>query len=473
MQGIVTGDAQPLDLTLAEIAGVTGGRILSGPGAIVFSSFHHHSAGSGPGSFFFALKGKRADGHDFLRAVYEAGCRGAMVTDAVKFDSLKDMLPGMGVVLVDDAIDALAKLGREALRRLKPKVVGITGSVGKTTTKEMIAAMLRTTFRVGASPGNLNTDIGLPIALLNIRGDEEIIVLEMATRGFGQIAHLCSIAPPDVAVITSIGHSHLECFGSVDGIRRAKFEIVENMADNGTAVIPGDNNTLLGMVQRTGKPFLTFGQAPMCDFALADIKVDARQVRFALRHQGGVSNGIIEGGTRGDAYNCAASIAVCTLFGIPINAALKVVHNLQSIGLRMEKRRGPNSSWLIVDCYNASPESMRNAIEAACAARREGGRVVAVLADMLELGDSSAEEHTALGTVLKDSGVDILITYGNEVLNTAQAFAKPGGRHHHFDSHEEIALWLGNNAAEGDVILLKGSRGMALEKVLAILDKPL
>jgi len=438
---------------------------------MVFSSFHHHSADAEQGSFFFALKGKRADGHDFLQVVYDAGCRGAMITDAAKYESLKGALPDMGVVLVGDTLDALAKLGREVLRRMKPKVVGITGSVGKTTTKEMVAAMLKTRFRVGASPGNLNTDIGLPIALLNFKGDEDVLVLEMATRGFGQIAHLCSIAPPDVAVITAIGHSHLECFGSVDGIREAKFEMVENMADDGTAVIPGNDSPLMEMVLSSGKPFVTFGQAPTCDFVLADTSVDARQVRFALKHKGEVSNGIIEGGSRGDAFNCAASIAVSTLFGIPIITALGAVHNLQSIGLRMEKRQGPDSSLLLVDCYNASPESMRNAIEAACAARREGGRVIAVLADMLELGDSSVDEHTALGRVLKDNGIDILITYGNEIRNTARAFIEMGGRHHYFDSYEGIAGWLVKNAGEADIIFLKGSRGMALEKVLDILDK--
>jgi UDP-N-acetylmuramoyl-tripeptide--D-alanyl-D-alanine ligase len=458
-----------LDLSLKEIADVTGGLIVAGGPGTKFAAFHHHSDDAKPGSFFFALKGARVDGHDYLRAAYSAGCRGAIVTDRRKFDSLRDGMPGMCAVLVDDAVEALASLGREVIRRLHPRIIGITGSVGKTTTKEMAAAMLGGKYAVGYSPGNLNTEIGLPIALLNFNGDEEIVVLEMATRGFGQIAHLCGIAPPDVAVITNAGHSHIECFGDINGVRRAKIEIVENTAEGGAAIVYGDDSTLAGMAAGTGKQIIAFGETGRCDFRIADISVDAEGVSFSLRHRGEAYSASIRPGSRGDAFNCAAATAVAHTLGVGIRDALDAVRSFKPTELRLERRIGPNSSLLLVDCYNANPESMRNAVEATVASRREGGRVIGVLADMLELGELSQKEHSALGIHLGEKGFDLLLTYGNEIKITAREFKEKGGVSFHFERHEDIADWLRDNAAGNDVILLKGSRLMALEKVLEYL----
>jgi UDP-N-acetylmuramoyl-tripeptide--D-alanyl-D-alanine ligase len=377
----------------------------------------------------------------------------------------------MSAVLVDDAIEALALLGKAVAGKLGAKIVGITGSVGKTTTKEMAVAMLRTKYRVGYSPGNLNTEIGLPIALLNLAGDEEVIILEMATRGFGQIAYLCDIAPPDIAVITAIGHSHIECFGDLDGVRRAKVEIVENMSEGGTAVIHGDDPGLKTMVTGSGKRFMAFGETEGCDFVLRDIAVGSSGVRFTLFYEGESHLASIAQGSRGDAFNCAAAAAVARIMGVPMEVALGSVQSYRPVDLRLQRRKGPNSSLFLVDCYNANPESMRNAFEVAASARRTSGRLIAVLGDMLELGDTSAEEHVSLAAELIDKGFDLLLACGKEIAATAGEFTHRGGEVVYFTKHQDIADWLKDNAGEKDVILLKGSRGMALEKVLEFLDE--
>ena len=452
-----------------EIADVVQGRILAGRPDAVFTSFHNHSDDARPGSFYFCLKGARVDGHDFLSSVYEAGCRGASVTDEGKFDSLRGKIPGMCIVLVEDATEALANLGKYIINKLQPSVVAITGSVGKTTTKEMAARMLGNKYAVGYSPGNLNTEIGLPIALLNFGGSEEVVVLEMAARGFGQIAHLCGIAQPDVAVITNIGHSHIECFGDTGGVRKAKMEIVHNMKEGGTAVITGDDAELVGMAEESGKPFITFGTVPGCEYRLGGIDVCGEAVGFSMHHDGYDYQAEIEYGSRGDAYNCVAAVAAAHILGLPIRDALDSVRRFKPVEMRLDRREGPNSSLMFVDCYNANPESMCNSVELAASARRTGGRLIAVLGDMLELGDTSSDEHASLGSELAGYGVDLLLAYGKEILATVEKFMAEGGEVHHFKSHGDIAQWLMNSATEMDVILIKGSRGMALEKVVELL----
>jgi len=459
-----------LDLTLREIADAVSGRILAGEFLQVFTSFHNHSDDAAPGSFYICIKGARVDGHDFLPVVYEAGCEGALITDESAFNSLRGSIPGMCVVLVDNAVEALACLGEFVISRLQPGIVAITGSVGKTSTKEMTSAMLAMKYRVGHSPGNLNTEIGLPITLLNLEGDEEIVVLEMAARGFGQIAHLCRIAPPDIAVITAVGHSHIECFGNIEGVRKAKMEIVEHMAEGGTAIIFGDDPPLVEMAKVSGKQPVTFGKSESCDYRLDEIDVTVDAVEFKLHHDGNVFDGTIQNGSRGDAFNCTAAVAVAHLLGISIGDALNAVTSMEPVGMRLDRRVGPNGSLMLVDCYNANPESMRNAIEVATSARREGGSVVVVLGDMLELGELSVIEHESLGAELVRSGVDSVLSYGKEIRLTGDKFKVSGKEVFHYENHKGIAEWLMAHVTEKDVILIKGSRGMMLEKVLELLN---
>ena len=459
-----------MELTFREIAEAVSGRILTGELTTVFASFHNHSDDAVSDSFYICIKGARVDGHDFLPAIYKAGCKGALITDESAFNSLRESIPGMCVLLVDDVVVALASLGKYVISRLHPRIVAITGSVGKTSTKEMTAAMLAMKYRVGHSPGNLNTEIGLPLTLLNFEGDEEIVVLEMATRGFGQIAHLCRIAPPDIAMITTIGHSHIECFGNIEGVRTAKMEIVEYMTEGGTAIIFGDDPALVDMAKASGKQLVTFGESEFCDYRLDGIDVTTGAVEFKLHHDGNVFDGAIQDGSRGDAFNCAAAVAVAHMHGISIEDALSTVESFEPVGMRLDRRVGPRGSLMLLDCYNANPESMRNAIEVATSARRENGRVIVVLGDMLELGELSIIEHELLGAELVKSGVDSLLSYGKEIGVTGAKFKVSGKEVFHYENHKEIAEWLMAHVTEKDVILIKGSRGMMLEKVLEFLN---
>ncbi len=462
------GDAGFVQVSLGDIARVTGGHILSGDESTVFTSFHHHSNDASPGSLYIALKGERVDGHDFVKACYDKGCRGVLITDASAFERIKDEVPGMAAVVVSDPVDALSKLGREVIRRIGPKIVGITGSVGKTSTKEMTAAILSKQYRTGFSPGNLNTEIGMPVALLNMRGGEEIIVLEMATRGIGQITHLCSIAHPDVAIITGIGHSHIECFGSLDGIRKAKLEIVEGMSGEGAAVIFGDDKSLVEMASHTGREMVLFGESEDCEYRLANIAITPEGVNFRLIIGEDGYPVSIKHGSRGDAFNFIAATAAADALGVPVTNAVASANAVRTTGMRLRRETGPRGSLMIVDCYNANPESMRNAIELALANHRPGGRVIAVLGDMLELGAMSGAEHRSLGEFIAGK-IDVVLAFGEEMRGALEVYESKGGSGVHFQNHRDIAEWLMDNASAVDVILLKGSRGMALERIFEYL----
>ena len=461
-----------MELSLGEIAEVTGGHILGERASLTFSHFFHDSREVGKKSFFIALKGEKVDGHDYIKAAYDGGCRGVLISDESKSRVIRDELKDLGFVLVSDAVKALADLGREVLKRMNPTVIGITGSVGKTTTKDMIAKILSTKFKVAASPGNLNTEIGLPIALLNFEDGREIVVLEMATRGFGQIKQLCEIAPPNIAVITNIGHSHLECFGDLDGVRKAKIEIVETMAEGGTAVISGDEERLINEISNLGVRYRTFGESEGLDTVVTGVQISETQTQYKILTGDGSVSGTMDYGTHGDILNCAAAVTVASVLGISASEALESSPEPPHSNLRSEWQPGPNSSSILVDCYNANPESMRNSAQFVSKKRRSGGRVIGVLGDMFELGGSSESEHKNLGLYLAGLQFDELITIGDQMEITMRSFVDAGGVGKHYKSYEQLTEYLINTVREKDVILLKGSRGMTMEKVLNYLPKP-
>jgi UDP-N-acetylmuramoyl-tripeptide--D-alanyl-D-alanine ligase len=348
------------------------------------------------------------------------------------------------VLTVEDPLRALQQLATEWRRELDAAVIGVTGSVGKTSTKQLIAALLAPHRRVAANPANFNTEIGLPLAVLAAPEGTEVLVLEMGMRGFGQIDELARIAEPDVGVITSIGPVHLELVGDIAGVARAKGELLAHV---GIAIVPAGEAALEPYLREVDT--VTFGPAGdvvLEAFEPPAVRIRAREREIALT---------VPFTSRHQLTNLLAAVAAVQAVGVEPSGAVDVVFG----PLREERIELPSGVLVINDCYNANPLSMRAALDD-LATYEPTGRRVAVLGDMLELGPTEVEDHRALGEYASSHGVDVLIAVGP--LSAHMPFT--GERHQAADAREAAALTAGL-VRSGDVVLVKASRGIALEAV--------
>jgi UDP-N-acetylmuramoyl-tripeptide--D-alanyl-D-alanine ligase len=395
----------------------------------------------GPGDLFVGLVGTRSDGGEFALRALEAGAWGVLVSPA-----WATALSGGAVLVADDPLAALGRLGRAWRRELAAGVIAITGSVGKTSTKELTAAVLAPHRRVVASRANFNTDIGMPLEILAAPPGTEVLVLEAAMRGFGQIADLAAISEPDVGVITNIGPVHLEQVGSLEGVARAKAELLEDVS---TAVVPAGEPLLEPYLR--GFEVVRFGDGG--DVYLDGDTVVAHgerldlELAFAARHQ---------------RTNALAAVAAAMAIGVKPSGRVDVDFG----AMRGERLELANGATIINDCYNASPLSMRAALDE-LASHDTAGRRVAVLGDMLELGRESEALHREMGEVAAEAGVDVLVTVGPRAVVMLDAF--DGESYAVADAREAAAL-AGELLEPGDVMLVKGSRGVGLEVVAEALE---
>jgi UDP-N-acetylmuramoyl-tripeptide--D-alanyl-D-alanine ligase len=399
-----------------------------------------------PGDLFVGLRGERVDGGRFAADALAAGAWGVLVSE--------EHAAGLsGVVLTaSDPLSALQRLATAWRRELDAAVIGVTGSVGKTSTKQLIAALLAPQRRVAANPANWNTEIGLPLAVLAAPPGTEVLVLEMGMRGFGQIDELARIAEPDVGVITNIGPVHLELVGSLEGVAKAKGELLAHVP---VAVVPADEPLL--------EPYLTpdldvvrFGtDVALEDFDPPRVSILARELRvelevpFTARHQ---------------LVNLLAAVAAVQAVGVEPHGAVEV-----SFGaMRGEHIALASGIVIINDCYNANPLSMRAALDDLATQAPDGGRRLAVLGDMLELGAGEADEHRSLGEYAASSGVDVLVAVGPLSAAMPAAF---GGESHTAADASEAAEVVAGLVRPGDVVLVKASRGIGLETVAEALAR--
>lgn len=443
-------------ITLAQAAQWCGGKIDPKYGDVTFFGANNDSRKLEPGELFVALQGER-DGHTFIPAAIERGA-GAILCAHCEAD--------YPAIVVEDPRKALGDIARQERKRLGIKVVGVTGSVGKSTTKEMIAAVLQTTFRTGKSPVNHNNDIGLPMSVLALPEDTQIAVLEMGMNHFREMAYLTSIARPDIAVIINIGTMHIEHLGSMEGILQAKLEILEGMEQGGTVILNGDDQ-LLWNIHRVHpqRKVVYFGESNrQCSVCAGAIEEAPGLLRFR------VSCGSLEFPVelaldgRHLVADALAAITVGLELGVDPARIQESLSQFRNMAGRQEifQARGYT---IMNDCYNAGPESMSAALNVL--GNREG-RKIAILGDMLELGVCTQAEHYRVGRIAAEKA-DVLLAYGpngGRVVNGALTGGMDQDKARAFEDQQALVTALKRIAKPGDVILFKGSRGMHLEKAL-------
>ena len=442
-------------ITLKQAAEWCGGRVEEKYENVTFYGANIDSRNLLPGQLFVALLGAR-DGHDFVPAALERGAA------AVLCNHCDGDYPA---IIVEDTRKALGDIARGERQRIGMKVVGVTGSVGKSTTKEMIACVLETTFRTGKSPVNHNNDLGLPMAILALPENTQVAVLEMGMNHFREMAYLTSIAKPDVAVIINIGTMHIEHLGSMEGILKAKQEILEGMDGRGTVILNGDDQLLWNLREESEVRGTYFGSKNRrCRICADDVQEENGKLRFRVSYDDDWF--VVELPVEGEHFvsDALAAITVGLQLGVSQEKIQQSLSNFQNMAGRQEIFEAKGRT-IIKDCYNAGPESMAAALTVL---GNRTGRRVAVLGDMLELGTAAQAEHYRVGRIAAEKA-DLLLAYGPNscrVISGAVTGGMPDGRARGFEDQKELTETLRRLSKPGDVILFKGSNGMHTDWIL-------
>lgn len=409
-----------------------------------------------PGSLFVCLRGERFDGHAFASQAAKLGAAALLVDHPVDAD--------VPQLVVTDTGKALLQLAGWYRRRFQLPVVGLTGSVGKTTTKEFIALVLGAKYNTLKTQGNLNNEIGVPQMLFRLEDSHTAAVIEMGMNHFGEISRLTRAVAPTVGLITNIGVSHIENLGSRAGILQAKLEILEGMAPDAPLIVNMDND-MLRTVKLGDRPLLTFAiDDQSADFTATDIAEQGSTTTFTVHHSTFTQPVTIPTVGIHNVYNALAAMAVGYVAGVDHAAAASALANYVPTGMRQNLVQ-VGGVQVIEDCYNASPDSMRAALQTL--GKLSVHRRYAVLGAMLELGDYAKEAHTQMGKMAAENGIDGVLAYGADAAYIVEAAKQAGLENARlFDTKEALAQSLAQQVQPGDGVLFKGSRGMHLEDVM-------
>ncbi len=454
-------------LSAAEIVRATGGILLTGDLNWSCRGISTDTRTLASGNLFVALAGDRFDGHDCLTEAARSGAAGLVVrSDArMKLDVLPQPLPAIGV---PDTLQALGAIAGDWRRRFPAPLVAITGSSGKTTTKEMAATIAVRHRNVLRTEGNLNNRIGLPLTLIRLREEHELVIVEMGTNSPGEIAALAAIAAPDIGLITNIGPAHLEGLGSLEAVRDEKGSLFETMGGRGTVILNLDDPAIRFLAERWHGRSVTFGLDPGAEVTARRIQPDgSRGVRFNLVIDGiGVPVFLAAAGNH-NVLNALAAAAVSWALGLDRHGIADGLAAFRPVPGRTEIRHLGNDAYLILDTYNANPASVREAVRTLQGVRQNGGAIV-VLGDMLELGKQSEALHREIGTLLADAGIGDLFLKGPLTRALAEGAVLggfPAERITFFEDPEEVVSSLRSRLKPGDWVLIKGSRKMKMEAV--------
>lgn len=491
------GDYSRAMLTIQEVAKAVGGSVVGEPaGEQTLTSVAVDSRQVTPGALFVALRGQKHDGHDFVLDAFVKGARAALVERLPAEAAAPAATGSLPLIQVSDTMAALQTLARYWRQQLGLSVIGVTGSVGKTTTKEVVAGLLAHRFQVMKSEGNLNTEVGLPLTVLKATPRHQLLVLEMGMYAVGEIRALARIAKPDVGIVTNVGPTHLERLGTVERIAEAKGELVEELPEQGLAVLNSDDQRVKAMASRTPAKVAYFGLDPQSDFWADAVQSRGLQgIEFDLRHRRSAEPGALSPDAGSpvlrpvhsdpddewvhvrmpllglhSVHAALAAAAVGHHLGMSLEEIAEGLHEV-SPSLRLIVEAGLNGSTVIDDSYNANPASTLAALN--LLAELEG-RKVAVLGDMLELGSFSEEGHQMVGRRAADVA-DLLIGVGSlgaVIGREALASGKSPETVVLAKTNEEAIQQLKALLRPGDCVLVKGSRGMRMEQIVEAIRCP-
>jgi len=422
------------------------------------------------GELFIPLVGEMFDGHYFVDEAIEKGASAVLIhREDAKF--LPELFSEVAVVKVADTLRALQDLASFQRNRFNIPVVAVTGSNGKTTTKDMIALVLSEKFKVLKTQGNLNNEIGLPLTLLGLEDSHEVAVVEMGMNHLGEIHRLAEIARPNIGVITNIGVSHIQNLGTRENILKAKMEIFDFFTSEDKAILNGDDEFLSKIANELPYQIKYYGTSDIASIKAQDIKLLGEQgISYNLNIEGEIHPMEIPIPGKHNVYNSLAAAAVGSIMGIAMADIAKSLKSYRPGNMRLNIFTTDSNIKVIDDVYNASPDSMKASIEVLKDLGQ--GRKIAILGDMLELGDYSQKGHTEVGEVVAHKGIDILITVGQEskfIVTGASSCGMDNRNIIHLESNKDVIEYLDTLIEQGDRILVKGSRGMKMEEIVEYL----
>lgn len=447
-------------IKVKDVLNAINGELLSGDIDIKISGISTDTRTLNEGDLFFALTGAGSDGHKFLADALGKGAAGVVVTRKVEARAM--------AIRVEDTLAALGQLAAFYRSKFNPVVIGVTGSVGKTTTKEMIAAVCAARGPVLKNEGNFNNEIGLPLTLFNMHNRHKTAVVEMAMRGKEQISYLANIAKPSIGVITNIHMSHIELLGSMDAIADAKGELLDFLPEDGQAVLNIDDAYFAKLRNRARCRVVSFGESPEADIRAVSCGLDSMGCcRFDVITPTGKFDVSIPVPGEHNIKDALAAIAIGEILGI----------EHESIRLALSKYKPPEKRSNVVpsrhgfviidDTYNASPASVMSALKTL--KMMDGGRKIAILGDMLELGEMALDSHIDVGRSVKEFGIDMLVVYGDLgklIARGAIDAGMPLSSVQEFDDIGQVIKEIVSIVRERDVVLVKGSRAMKMEKIV-------
>lgn len=442
-----------------EILRATGGKIIQGeafPGKMGVTT---DTRTIRPGEAFLALRGERFDGHEYLQQAVDMG---ASLLIVMRNDALPEKAP---VLYVPDTLGALADLARFHRLRYHIPVVGITGSNGKTTTKEMTAAVLGSQWRTVKTEKNFNNEIGLPMTLFRMDESTEACVVEMGMRGLGQIRALADIARPSMGIVTNVGVTHMELLGSQDAIAEAKGELAEALPVDGSLILNADDPRVDGMSRRSKAKTYRYSLERPADIFLKERVTEESGQRLLIDGAFGNYEIRLPALGRHNAANALAALLAGAVLGIPLTKAAQGLAGLNLMDQRLRLRTAPSGLQVLDDTYNSSPPAVEAALEAMDSLKAPGRRI-AVLGDMLELGETSVQAHERIGHILAQHRVDELFAFGALSEATAKAAREEGITARHYMAMDDMVEEIRQNLHPNDLVLVKGSRGMRMERVV-------
>ncbi|RKD27668.1 UDP-N-acetylmuramoyl-tripeptide--D-alanyl-D-alanine ligase [Caminicella sporogenes DSM 14501] len=459
-----------MEISIKDILSATGGEILSGNENLIISGISIDSRKIKEGYLFIPIIGQRFDGHMFIEDAFSLGAVAALTSRDLDIKISEDKT----IIKVDDTLKSLQKIAQFLLKKTDIPVVAVTGSTGKTTTKEFISSVLSEKYKILKNEGNFNNHIGLPLTILKLKKEHDIAVLEMGMSNRGEIDVLSKLTKPKIGIITNIGISHIENLGSRKAIFKAKMEIANYMDKNSILIVNGDDD-FLGTLKKSEFDFKIFsvGFKKTNDIYVEKIiNSNTNEVEFLVCIENKSFNFKIKVPGIHNVYNALFAIAVGVVFKIPIDDIIKGLKKYKGSKMRLNIFKTSKGITVINDCYNASPDSMKAALE--ILKNIEGKRKIAVLGDMFEMGEYSESAHSEVGKMVVEKNIDLLITVGKESRMIAKTAIEKGLKSERVftaEKNDTAINLIKDIIKQDDVILVKGSRGMKMEEIVHFLQE--